>query len=335
VAKTSSPLGVLLVNLGTPDEPTVPAIRRYLREFLSDQRVVNLPRPVWLPILYGFILPFRPKRLVENYESIWMDEGAPLTHYTALLARNVEAALEREQLNREIRVIPAMTYGNPSIRHCLDQLLESGIEDILVVPLFPQYSAATTAAVFDKLSSAIKQSPVLGEVRFLNDYYESPFYIHALTKTLEDEAHHLDNGAKAIFSFHGIPQSQASAGDPYPQKCHETAEKLAHNLGLADGQWMITFQSRFGPAPWLQPYTDKTLESLPKEGIEKVVVVCPGFATDCLETLEEIQVENRDIFLGAGGKQFTYIPALNDSEDHTDLMVKLVLSRLYEDELSR
>lgn len=335
MSKETSPLGVLLVNLGTPDAPTAPALRRYLREFLSDQRVVTLPKLLWLPILYGFILPFRPKKLIDKYEAIWQDQGAPIRHYTASLAAKVEAELATEQLTREIRVAPAMTYGNPSIRDSIASLSRDGVEDLMVIPLFPQYSAATTAAVFDKLAAHIRRSPELGDIRFVDEYCESTHYIHALTKTLEDHAHHLDSGARVIFSFHGIPKAQERAGDPYPRRCHRTAELLAHNLGLGDDQWMTTFQSRFGPAPWLQPYTDKTLESLPAKGVKRVVVVCPGFATDCLETLEEIQIENRDIFMAAGGEQFTYVPALNDSDDHVHVLSRLVMSRLYPTEVTR
>ncbi|MEX0943098.1 MAG: ferrochelatase [Pseudomonadales bacterium] len=330
--KSNARLGILLVNLGTPDAPTAASIRRYLREFLSDPRVVNIPRLVWLPILYGFILPFRPKRLVENYAAIWMEEGAPIRHYTAKLAQKVEADLESEPLSRPVRVLSAMTYGNPSIRQTIASLREDGIDDLMVVPLFPQYSAATTAAVFDKLAAAVKHSSRLGDLRFVDDYFESSQYIHALTKSLEVQARHLDKGAKIIFSFHGIPKAQEKAGDPYPKKCFKTAELIAHSSGLNDDQWLTTFQSRFGPAPWLQPYTDKTLEALPAQGIRRVVVVCPGFATDCLETLEEIQVENRDIFMSAGGDEFTYIPALNDSDEHVQVISQLILSRLYRNE---
>jgi ferrochelatase len=335
VAKDPAPLGVLLVNLGTPDEPSAPAIRRYLAEFLSDPRVVNLPRPIWLPVLYGFILPFRPARLVEKYAWIWTEQGAPIRAYTASLASGVEAALEKQQLGRQIRVVPAMTYGNPSIRDTITSLRESGIDDLLVVPLFPQYSAATTAAVFDKVAAAIRHSPLLGDIRFVDEYFDSGDYIHALTKSLEDQAHHLDNGARVVFSFHGIPIAQEQAGDPYPSKCRASAEILAHNLGLADNQWLITFQSRFGPAPWVQPYTDKTLESLARSGTRSVVVVCPGFAADCLETLHEIQVEARETFLEAGGEHFTYIPALNASDAHVRVISRLVLSRLYPGETAK
>lgn len=331
----SSPLGVLLVNLGTPDEPTAPAIRRYLAEFLSDERVVNLPRAAWLPILYGFILPFRPRRLTEKYQYIWGEEGGPIRTLTAALAESVQAELETEHLGREIRVLPAMTYGNPSIRETIESFRAAGINDLMIIPLFPQFSAATTAAVFDKLAAAMKRSSTFADIRFLADYHDSTHYIHALTKSLEDHAHHLDNGARLLFSFHGIPQSQTAAGDPYPDRCRATAELLAHNLALDDGQWMLTFQSRFGPAPWLQPYTDKTLEALPGQGTKRVVVVCPGFATDCLETLEEIQVEGRDIFLAAGGEQFTYVPALNASPEHTHVISRLIMSRLHPEEAPR
>ncbi|HKI73328.1 MAG TPA: ferrochelatase [Pseudomonadales bacterium] len=325
----ATPLGVLLVNLGTPDEPTPRAIRRYLAEFLADPRVVDLPRLLWLPILYGFILPLRPRRLVEKYEYIWTEDGGPIRTLTASLASAVESSLAREATAREIRVLPAMTYGNPSIASAIEAFRESGIQDLMVVPLFPQYSAATTAAVFDKLAATLARSSAFGDIRFIDEYFASTAYVHALTKSLEGYANQLDDGARLLFSFHGIPVSQEQAGDPYPSRCRATAEILAHNLGLSSDQWMITFQSRFGPAPWVQPYTDETLKALAQSGTSRVVVVCPGFATDCLETVHEIDVEGRETFMAAGGTEFTYVPALNASEDHVKVLSHLILARLY------
>lgn len=334
MSRRPTPLGVLLVNLGTPDEPDAPAIRRYLREFLSDPRVVNLSRAIWLPILYGFVLPFRPRRLVEKYEYIWKDTGAPIRTFTAALATGVEEALRREDTGREIRVVPAMTYGNPSLAQGIASLRAAGIDDLLVVPLFPQYSAATTAAAFDKLAEVIRHSPTLGDMRFVDEYFESRDYIHALTRALEPHAGQLDETTRLLFSFHGIPVSQEQAGDPYPTKCRACAEIVAHNLGLENDQWLITFQSRFGPAPWVTPYTDETLKALATSGTRHVIVVCPGFATDCLETLHEIDVEGRATFLAAGGERLTYVPALNASDDHVKVISKVIVSRLYRDEFS-
>lgn len=335
MTKPKQPLGVLLINLGTPDEPTAPAIRRYLAEFLSDQRVVNLPKVLWRPILYGFILPLRPRRLVENYEYIWQEDGGPIRTYTAALAKKLEAHLGGEQLGRNIRVVDAMTYGNPRMIDVIAGLRDEGVDDLLLVPMFPQYSAATTAAVFDKFAAALKRTSRMGDIRFVDEYCMTNAYIHAITKSIEDHIDHLDGGARLLFSFHGIPMSQVEAGDPYPDRCRATAAKIAQTLGLREDQWMTTFQSRFGPAPWLEPYTDKSLAALPGQGIKKVMVVCPGFSADCLETLHEIQVEGRDEFLHAGGEQFTYIPALNASDEHVKVIAELVKSRLYPVEQAR
>lgn len=334
MTKPLSPLGVLLVNLGTPDEPTAPALRRYLAEFLADKRVVNLPRALWLPILYGFILPFRPSGLIPKYKYIWGERGAPIRACTQTLAEGVQAELDNMRLEREVHVVPAMTYGNPSIADAMATLRDRGITDLIIVPLFPQYSSATTAAVFDKLAAAIRRLPLIGDIRFIDEYYQSPGYIHALARSLEGYKNQLDNGTRLLFSFHGIPVAQEQAGDPYPSRCRDTAELVARQLGLGEDQWLTTFQSRFGPAPWVQPYTDETLAALPAAGTRHVVVVCPGFATDCLETLHEIDVEGRETFTEAGGESLTYVPALNDSPQHIRLVSDLVRSRLYADETS-
>lgn len=329
------PVGIVLVNLGTPDAPTPGAIRRYLAEFLADRRVINLPRILWLPILYGFILPFRPGKLVEKYETIWGDEKGPILAYTEALADKVQKHLDGAQLAARVSVRHAMTYGNPSLADAIKQFKESGIDNVMIFPLFPQYSAATTAAVFDKLTSIFGKTPSLPSLRFISDYHDYSEYVHALTKSIEPQLDKVHEGAKLLFSFHGIPVAQAKSGDPYPERCRRTAELVAHNLGLEKEQWMLTFQSRFGPAPWLQPYTDETLASLPAKGIGRVVIVCPGFAADCLETLEEIDVENRQVFLDAGGKDYTYIPALNDSDDHVQMVSELIIDHLYESESLR
>lgn len=327
--------GIILVNLGTPDSPDAPAIRRYLAEFLADPRVVDLPRALWLPILYGFILPFRPKRLVEKYRSIWHGDRGPIIEYTEDLAGKVQQSLEGAQLAANIKVTWAMTYGNPSLADAVDNLKWHGIDDILVLPMFPQYSAATTAAVFDKLASLFGKAPKLPSMRFIAGYHDSPDYIHAVTKSIEPHVQNLGPNARLIFSFHGIPLSQAEAGDPYPDECRETAALIAHNLTLREDQWMLTFQSRFGPAPWLQPYTDETLASLPGQGIDEVIIVCPGFSADCLETLEEIEVENREVFMGAGGRAYSYIPALNATDDHVHMVSELIIKHLYRSESLR
>lgn len=323
------PVGVILVNLGTPDAPTAPAIRRYLAEFLADPRVVSLPRILWLPILYGFVLPFRPSKLVEKYQSIWGKEQGPIREITESLAGKVQSRLDREQLAARPVVRYAMTYGNPPLADAVDQMKHDGVENIIILPLFPQYSAATTAAVFDKLAAGLGRSPTLPSIRFIAEYHQRSEYIRALTRSVEPHMDRLRRGTKLVFSFHGIPIQQAEAGDPYPDQCRRTADLVAHNLAIDEDQWMVTFQSRFGPAPWLQPYTDETLAGLPATGCDKVMLICPGFAADCLETLEEIDIENRHIFMEAGGQEFTYLPALNATDAHVQMVSELLISHLY------
>ncbi|MCB1647643.1 MAG: ferrochelatase [Pseudomonadales bacterium] len=326
------PLGVVLINLGTPDTPDAPGIRRYLKEFLADPRVVNVPRLVWLPILYCFILTFRPRKLVEKYASIWRPAGAPIRAFTQTLADRLHERLNSAYLGRAFRVAPAMTYGNPSIESVVREFQADGINDFLFLPLFPQYAGATIGAVSDKLGQVLSRLTVVPGIRFIDNYHDDPVYVHALTRSIEPHVSALDDASLLVFSFHGIPVAQSEAGDPYRSQCEHTAGLVATRLGLTDTQWKVTFQSRFGPAPWLQPYTDETMESLPEKGIKKVFVVCPGFSADCLETLEEIDMENREIFMEAGGESFTYIPALNDSDDHLGVIEHLVKSHLYDTE---
>ncbi|MBV1876505.1 MAG: ferrochelatase [Pseudomonadales bacterium] len=328
-----SPLGILLVNLGTPDAPTTTAIRRYLAEFLVDPRVVNIPQIIWRPILYSFILPFRPAKLVARYNAIWGNEGAPIRHYTAILAEKVEQSLNRQSIDQPERnnfiVKSAMTYGNPSLKSCLAELQQQGAQKLIIIPLFPQYSASTSAAVFDKLAKIFSQTRTLPDIHFLANYHLEPSYINAVVNSIKRVIKkELAADEMLLFSFHGLPQAQADAGDPYPQQCERTAAAIISQLGLRAPQSQITYQSRFGPAAWLQPYTCDVLADLPRQGIRKLFVVCPGFAVDCLETLQEIEVENRDIFMSAGGESYTYIPALNADELHSEVMVKLINSQL-------
>ena len=322
-------LGVILLNLGTPDEPSKGAIRRYLAEFLSDPRVVNLARWVWLPILYLIILNTRPAKLVEKYEYIWGRKDAPLRAITEALAKRSETALKNQLHSGQVVVRSAMTYGSPSVEKVVNQIEALGVESYLFLPLFPQYSSATVGACFNSIARAFKNKVTVPPSRFISGYHDRDNYIHALTKSIERYRWFQDDDTLLLFSFHGIPESQASLGDPYAVQCHRTAELVAHNLGLADHQWRLSYQSRFGPAPWLKPYTDQTLAGLPGEGINRVLVVCPGFATECLETLEEIKLLNRDIFLEAGGKAFRYVKALNATTCHVNLIRDLVNNHLY------
>ena len=314
---------VILINLGTPDEPSSSAIKRYLGEFLSDARVVDLPRSIWLPILYGVILKVRPKRLVPKYQMVWGTHDGPIRNITAALARLVQHQFTRQEPDRSITITSAMTYGNPSITSVVDQLSEAGCNDFLFIPLFPQYSSATTGAVFDQITRALRQRTTPTH-RFLDQYHQHTAYIHALTKSVEAYNQKINEGAYLVFSFHGIPESQSANGDPYYQQCRATAERVAHALTLDQSQWQISFQSRFGTAEWLKPYTSDIMAELPGQGKKNLLVICPGFAVDCLETIEEIKVLNRDIFLAAGGEKFTYIKALNATKDHVELISTLI-----------
>ncbi|GAB4347760.1 MAG: ferrochelatase [Gammaproteobacteria bacterium] len=316
-------VGVLLTNLGSPEAPTPEAVRRYLAEFLSDRRIVDLPRPVWWPILHGVILRIRPRRSAALYRAIWGEEGSPLLAITNRQRARLGEAL-RHRFDEEIPVAMAMRYGRPSLAEGLAELRGQGVGRVLVLPLYPQYSATTTASTFDGIAQALRDQPEIPSLRFVSGYSDNDEYLHALTESIR--LHQKQHGVpdRLIFSFHGIPQRYADAGDPYPEQCRNTVEKVVRRLGLADDQWLLCFQSRFGREPWLQPYTDATLERLAGEGVRHVQVICPGFAADCLETLEEIDQQNREIFLRAGGEAFGYIPALNDGDAHIAALVSVV-----------
>ncbi len=309
--------GVLLINLGTPDAPTPQALRRYLREFLSDPRVVDLPRWQWLPILHGVILRTRPKRSAAAYARIWTEAGSPLRLHTERLAAGLEETLQ-------IPVRIAMRYGNPSIDSGLQALREVGAERIIALPLYPQYSATTTATAYDALGEALSRWRYVPPLRLLGDYHCEPNYIEALARSVERHWQEQGRSERLLMSFHGLPERYAREGDPYPTQCRATAQALAERLELRPKQWDLSYQSRFGREPWLTPYTDETLARWAQEGTRSVDIICPGFATDCLETLEEIAMENRDHFLTAGGECFHYIPALNDHPDHVRLLSELV-----------
>lgn len=316
-------LGILLVNLGTPDSPSVSDVRKYLAEFLADPRVVETPRLIWWFILNGIILRTRPKQSAEAYAKVWTDKGSPLMY----ISRNQETALQQAldgQLSEAVTVVLAMRYGNPSIAAGLEKLRQANAERVLVLPLYPQYSATTTASIFDAISTELQGWRRIPELRFINHYPNDPGYIGALAKGARDFWQQHGEPDRLLMSFHGIPQEYADGGDPYPQECHTTARQLATALGLDEDRWTITFQSRLGRKEWIKPYTDETLKQWGREGVKKVQVICPGFPTDCLETLEEIAVENRDYFLEAGGEAYHYIPALNDSTDHITALADLV-----------
>lgn len=321
-------MAVLLVNLGTPDAPTPKAVSRFLREFLSDQRVIEIPQLLWQIILNLFVIPLRAKRVAHAYDSIWENGDSPMR--IILMAQAAALSHKLTELRQtEVEVLPVMTYGNPSLTHALDRLHDSGVEQIVVLPLFPQYSATSTGAVFDVVSRWLQAQRNLPSVTLIKDYYAHPIFIQALADSVRryQAIHGLPE--KLLMSFHGIPQPYADRGDPYPERCHATAKLLAQALGLSDDAWAISFQSRFGRQEWVKPYTNVILAEWAKSSVKSVQVISPAFSADCLETLEELAVENRQTFLVAGGERYAYIPALNEDGLHIEMMASLVQPYLY------
>ncbi|WP_417633046.1 ferrochelatase [Citrobacter freundii] len=309
--------GILLANLGTPDAPTPEAVKRYLRQFLSDPRVVDTSPALWWPLLRGVILPLRAPRVAKLYQSIWMEDGSPLMVYSKAQQQALAQRLP------DTPVALGMSYGSPSLESAVDELLASGVEHMVVLPLYPQYSCSTVAAVWDELARILTRKRGIPGVSFIRDYADDSSYIDALAKSARDSFAQHGEPDLLLLSYHGIPQRYADEGDDYPQRCRDTTRELVSALGLPPEKVMMTFQSRFGREPWLTPYTDETLKMLAEKGTRHIQVMCPGFAADCLETLEEIAVQNREIFLEAGGKQYEYIPALNATPEHIEMMVKL------------
>lgn len=316
---------VILVNLGSPETPTPKAVRRFLRQFLSDPRVVEIPRLLWWPILYGVILPFRPKRVARAYRAIWTAEGSPLKVFMAGLAQKLYASLQAVQGARAPAVAVAYSYGEPSIAAQIERLRAEGAERLLLLPLFPQYSATSTGPVYDQVAALYRECRDVPDIRIQKSYCQRQDYIAALVRSVQQHWREMGKSDLLLFSFHGIPQRNVDLGDPYAQQCRQTAADVAQALQLNDDQWRISFQSRLGKAQWLQPYTDVLLAELPGQGIARVSVICPAFSVDCLETLEEIDQENRQLFLAAGGSGYHYIPCLNDGEDQVFLLSNLVL----------
>ena len=308
---------LLLVNLGTPTAATTGAVRRFLAQFLHDHRVVDLSRWLWCPVLHFVILPLRSGPVARKYASIWTAAGSPLMALTRSLADSLQHQMP------DTLVAMAMRYGEPSVASRLRELQAAGMERLLVLPLYPQFSATTTASVFDAVMTELSRWRNPPEVRLIKDYHLDPGWLDALESRVRGHWDLHGRSEKLLISFHGIPQRFANAGDPYPEQCQAGARALAGQLGLADGEWQLTYQSRFGREPWLQPYTDKTLETLAQQGLKTVAVVCPGFAVDCLETLEEIAVENALLFKRAGGSELRYISALNDEPGHVAALAAL------------
>ena len=316
--------GILVTNLGTPDQPTPAAVRRYLAEFLSDPRVIEIPRLLWWPILHGIILRTRPRRSAHAYAKVWTDNGSPLLDITRKQAAEIGQELGK-QVPGPVHVVAAMRYGNPSIARGLEQLRQAGCGRLLVLPLYPQYSATTTASTIDAVTDVLRTWRWLPELRVINHYHDDPGYINALVDSIRNHWAGQNKAQKLLFSFHGLPLKYFLAGDPYYCECMKTARLVTEQLELGDEEWLVSFQSRFGMQQWLQPYTDKTLMQWGKDGVESVDVICPGFSADCLETLEEINIQNREFFLDNGGKRYHYIPALNDEGAHISALTDLIL----------
>jgi len=314
-------VGVLVVNLGTPDTPDTPSLRRYLRQFLSDPRVIELPKLQWQLILNLFVLTTRPKQSAHAYQVVWTEEGSPLLSITLRQARGIAEILARE-VGTPTHVEVGMTYGEPSVGTALRTLRETGCDRILILPMYPQYSGTTVGSVYDTVARELTTWRVVPEHRFIQTYHDEPGYVGALAASIRD-AWREGEPEKLLFSFHGIPKRYFEGGDPYHCLCHKTARLVAEELGLADDRWVLAFQSLFGKEEWLKPYTADTVSAMAKAGVESLDVICPGFSADCLETIEEINVQNREFFEGNGGKRFRYIPALNDRPDHLRFLADL------------
>ncbi|WP_462172976.1 ferrochelatase [Pseudoalteromonas xiamenensis] len=315
--------GILLTNLGSPDAPTPSALRRYLREFLSDPRIVEIPRILWMIILHGIILRVRPAKSAKTYASIWTEQGSPLIQITKEQTAKLNEKLQQEGLGHA-KVVMAMRYGNPSIEHSLETLRAEGITRIIVLPLYPQYSSATTGSTFDAIAKVLSKWRWVPELHFLNGYHDSPEYIDSLAASVKEDLEKHGTPQKLVFSYHGTPKLFLERGDPYYCFCMKTTRLVKEKLGLSDELVETTFQSRFGKAEWLKPYTDATLRAFPSNGIKDVAILSPAFSADCLETLEELEEENRHYFIESGGEHYRYIPALNTRDDHIDAMFSLL-----------
>ncbi|WP_062063123.1 ferrochelatase [Cellvibrio sp. OA-2007] len=321
--RPAAKVGLLLTNLGTPDAPNASALRRYLREFLSDPRVIEIPRLAWMFILHCIILRVRPKKSAKLYQSVWTSEGSPLL----VISKQQQQAIQ-VQLGDGFSVKLGMRYGNPSIASALRELQSEGVRKIIVLPLYPQYAAPTTGSSFDAVAKELSIWRWVPELHFINNYCDQPLYIDALANSVREHIEKNGKPQKILFSYHGMPKRNLDLGDPYYCLCIKTTRLVAEKLGLNKDDYMACFQSRFGYAEWLKPYTDETLKSLPAEGIKNIAILSPAFSADCLETLEELAVENRHTFIEAGGEKYDYIPALNDRADHIEALVQLVKSKV-------
>lgn len=319
--------GVILCNLGTPDAPQTPELRRYLKEFLSDPRVVEVPRLLWWMILNLVILRIRPRRSAKLYRSVWTEGGSPLMVHSQAQVDGVQKIITKKY-GDEVPVVLGMRYGNPSIESAIQKLTDMNVRNITVLPLYPQYSGATTGSTFDAIAKKLTKLRWVPELHFIGGYQQSEGYIDALCKSITNHIKAHGQPDKLMFSYHGTPERYLKKGDPYHCFCHQTTRLVRERMGLDEDQVMTTFQSRFGREPWLQPYTDKTLEALPDAGTKHIAVICPGFSSDCLETIEEINMEGRESFMHAGGEHFHYIPCLNSDPAHIKALAKIVDNQL-------
>jgi len=318
---------IILANLGTPDAPTVPAVRTFLQQFLSDQRVIEIPKPVWQIILRLFILPFRPKRVAQAYAQVWAKDS-PMREILLQQVEAVRAELTQRYPQFELNVVPAMTYGNPNIQTVLSQISAQPQDHVILLPLFPQYSATSTAPLYDAVARWVLTQRNLPGLSLIRDYYQHPLFIQALAQSVRDYQAIHGKPEKLLMSFHGIPQPYADKGDPYADRCRITGKLVAKALGLSEDQYAISFQSRFGKQEWVKPYTDALIEEWGKQGVKSIQVMSPAFSADCLETLEELAIENADTFKANGGERYSYIPALNNREDHLQLLNSLLQANL-------
>jgi ferrochelatase len=325
--ETPERVGVLIVNLGTPDAPRYGAVLRYLREFLSDRRVIETTPLLWLPLLYGIVLPLRSIRTAANYRKIWLPEGSPLLVYSRRLVEKIAASLTR-QFGDQIRVSLAMTYGRPALAEAIWQLARANVTRLVVLPLYPHHCASTTGSVFDRLTRALRRVRRVPELRFIGDYHQDPGFITSLASQIE--THWNEQGARShlLFSYHGIPAAYVARGDPYQRQAEQTTRLVAQALKLKDGDYSHCYQSRFGRVEWLKPYTQDTVVRLARAGVEELTVVSPSFAVDCLETLEEVAIEYRQLFLDHGGRQLTLVPGLNDGKAHVAALTRLIEAQL-------
>ena len=324
---TKAKVTVILANLGTPDAPTASAVRRFLDQFLSDSRVIEIPKPLWQIILRLFILPFRPKRVAHAYEMVWGNDS-PMREILLTQVAALQQQLILQYPEFELNIVPAMTYGNPGIQPLLTELSQKPQDHIVLFPLFPQYSATSSAPLYDAFAKWIPKQRNLPGLSIIRDYYQHPLYIQALAQSVRDFRAEHGGTEKLLMSFHGIPQPYADKGDPYADRCRITGQLVATELGLVEDEWAISFQSRFGKQEWVKPYTDALLTEWAAQGVKSVQIMSPAFSADCLETLEELAIQNAELFLSQGGERYQYIPALNSRGDHLQLLNTLVQANL-------